>query len=174
EAQKESLLKLSESLREASEQKELLLRELQLKTSELDRQTKEDSLTGVYNRRFMDRRLSEEFRRAERFGHPVSVALIDIDDFKHINDSFSHMLADDVLRVVAKILRSQCRSIDVIARYGGDEFLLFFPETPPASAPTVCENIREAAAGHASATPHPDRKRTTSLGVAGFDAAVRR
>src|SRR5690606_7528106 len=110
EAQKESLLKLSESLREASEQKELLLRELQLKTSELDRQTKEDSLTGVYNRRFMDRRLSEEFRRAERFGHPVSVALIDIDDFKHINDSFSHMLADDVLRVVAKILRSQCRS----------------------------------------------------------------
>lgn len=170
EAQKESLLKLSESLREASEQKELLLRELQLKTSELDRQTKEDSLTGVYNRRFMDRRLSEEFRRAERFGHPVSVALIDIDDFKHINDSFSHMLADDVLRVVAKILRSQCRSIDVIARYGGDEFLLFFPETPPASALTVCEKIREAVAGYDWDTLHPGLKVTTSIGVAGFEA----
>src|SRR5690606_928626 len=109
EAQKESLVALSESLREASAQKELLLRELKRKTEELDRQTKEDSLTGLYNRRFMDERLTEEFRRAERFGHPVSIAMIDVDDFKRINDGFSHMLADDVLRIVAKILRSQCR-----------------------------------------------------------------
>lgn len=169
EAQKQSLVELSESLREASAQKELLLRELQRKTDELDRQTKEDSLTGLYNRRFMDERLAEEFRRAERFGHPVSIAMLDIDDFKRINDNFSHMLADDVLRVVAKILKSQCRGIDVISRYGGDEFLLCFPETPAESAVKVCEKIRRAVEQFDWTTMDPGLSVTTSIGVAGLE-----
>ncbi|HEX7046245.1 MAG TPA: sensor domain-containing diguanylate cyclase [Gammaproteobacteria bacterium] len=168
EAQKESLVALSDSLREASAQKELLLRELQRKTDELDRQTKEDSLTGLYNRRFMDERLTEEFRRAERFGHAVSIAMLDIDEFKHINDTFSHMLADDVLRIVAKILKSQCRGIDVISRYGGDEFLLCFPETPTASAKKVCEKIREAVESYDWKTLDPKLVVTASIGVSGL------
>lgn len=170
EAQKESLVELSDSLREASAQKELLLRELQRKTDELDRQTKEDSLTGLYNRRFMDERLTEEFRRAERFRHPVSIAMLDVDEFKHINDTWSHMLADDVLRIVARILKSQCRGIDVISRYGGDEFLLCFPETPAHSAQAVCEKIRDAIENFDWATLDKDLKVTTSIGVAGLEA----
>lgn len=169
EAQKESLVELSDSLREASGQKELLLRELQRKTDELDRQTKEDSLTGLYNRRFMDERLTEEFRRAERFHHPVSIAMIDVDDFKRINDTFSHMLADDVLRIVAKILRSQCRGIDVISRYGGDEFLLCFPETPASNAHSVCEKIRAAIESYDWKSLDPLLTVTTSIGVAGLE-----
>ncbi len=172
EAQKQSLVELSDSLRETSAQKELLLRELQRKTDELDRQTKEDSLTGLYNRRFMDERLTEEFRRAERFGHPVSIAMLDVDDFKHINDTFSHMLADDVLRVVAKILKSQCRGIDVISRYGGDEFLLCFPETTAANAVRVCEKIRKAVEGYHWKTMDPALVVTTSIGVAGLETGA--
>lgn len=172
EKQKQELVDLSDSLREASQQKELLLRELQKKTDELDRQTKEDSLTGLFNRRFMDERLLEEFKRAERFGHPVSVAMIDIDSFKQINDSYSHMLADDVLRIVARTLRSQCRGIDVISRYGGDEFLLCFPETPVESALHVCEKIRTSLENYPWKTLHPDLVVTTSIGVSGFDPAV--
>lgn len=168
EAQKQSLVELSDSLRDASAQKELLLRELQRKTEELDRQTKEDSLTGLYNRRFMDERLSEEFRRAERFGHVVSIAMLDIDDFKRINDTFSHMLADDVLRVVARVLKSQCRGIDVISRYGGDEFLLCFPETAPGNAVKVCEKIRRAVEQFDWSAMDPELKVTTSIGVAGL------
>lgn len=169
EAQKESLIVLSDSLREASAQKELLLRELQRKTDELDRQTKEDSLTGLYNRRFMDERLTEEFRRAERFGHAVSIAMVDVDDFKRINDTFSHMLADDVLRTVAKILKSQCRGIDVISRYGGDEFLLCFPETPTASAVAVCEKIRNAIERFDWSSLDARLNVTTSIGVGGLE-----
>lgn len=169
EAQKQSLVELSDSLRETSSQKELLLRELQRKTDELDRQAKEDSLTGLYNRRFMDERLTEEFRRAERFGHPVSIAMLDVDDFKRINDSFSHMLADDVLRIVAKILKSQCRGIDIISRYGGDEFLLCFPETPTSSAAKVCEKIRQAVEGFDWKTLDAELVVTTSIGVAGLE-----
>lgn len=169
ESQKEELVALSDSLREASEQKELLLRELQKKTEELDRQTKEDSLTGLYNRRFMDDRLTEEFKRAERFDHPVAIAMVDIDNFKQINDDFSHMLADDVLRIVARTLHSQCRGIDVISRYGGDEFLLCFPETTLENARKVCEKIRESLEKHPWKSLHPELVVTTSIGVAEFD-----
>jgi diguanylate cyclase (GGDEF)-like protein len=170
EEQKQSLVDLSESLREASSQRELLLRELQRKTEELDRQAKEDSLTGLYNRRFMDERLTEEFRRAERFGHPVSIAMLDIDDFKQLNDSFSHVLADDVLRVIAKILKSQCRGIDVISRYGGDEFLLCFPETSVDNAVKVCEKIRLAVERFSWTSLDPALCVTVSVGVAGLQA----
>lgn len=168
EEQKEELVALSESLREASQQKELLLRELQKKTDELDRQTKEDSLTGLYNRRFMDERLVEEFKRAERFSHPVSIAMVDVDSFKQINDSYSHMLADDVLRIVAQLLRSQCRGIDVISRYGGDEFLLCFPETSVDNAKVVCEKIRASVENYNWDSLEEGLRITTSIGVAEF------
>src|SRR5690606_27156454 len=109
-----------------------------------------------------------EFRRAERFGHAVSIAMLDIDEFKHINDTFSHMLADDVLRVVARILKSQCRGIDVISRYGGDEFLLCFPETSAASAVKVCEKIRQAVERFDWKTLDPALVVTSSIGVSGL------
>lgn len=171
EAQKEELVALSDSLRKTNEQKELLLHELRIKTTELDRQTKEDSLTGLYNRRFMDQRLEEEFKRAHRFGHPMSIAVLDVDSFKQINDGFSHMLADEVLREFAGILQRQCRSIDIISRYGGDEFLICLPETDVESAQVVCEKIRQAVSEFDWRRLDPNLVVTTSIGVAAFDGS---
>ncbi|MDX1454085.1 MAG: diguanylate cyclase [Gammaproteobacteria bacterium] len=169
EAQKQELVELSESLRETNAQKENLLQELRRKTAELDRQSKEDSLTGLYNRRFMDQRLAEEFKRAERFGHAMSVAVLDVDSFKQINDGFSHVLADDVLRKFADIIREQCRAIDIISRYGGDEFLLCLPETDVESAAVVCEKIRKAVCDFDWHDLDPGLVVTTSIGVASYD-----
>lgn len=167
EEQKQELRDVSESLREAGLVKEHLLQELQAKTEELDRQTKEDSLTGLFNRRYMDARLTTETRRAERFGHAVTLAMADIDHFKAINDRFSHFVGDEVLRGVAVILRKQCRTIDVISRYGGEEFVLCFPETPVESATVVCEKIRQAMMNFDWVRLHPELSVTISIGLAG-------
>lgn len=158
--QKEELRKLSDSLRHANTEKERLL-------GQLEKQTKEDSLTGLFNRRYVDSRLETELRRAERFGHPAAVAFADIDHFKMINDQFSHMVGDDVLREIANLLRRQCRAIDVIARYGGEEFLLYFPETTAADAAHVCEKIRLAIEQHDWRWLHPELGVTISIGVTG-------
>ncbi len=167
EEQKQELREASESLREAGLVKEHLLQELQAKTEELDRQTKEDSLTGLFNRRYMDARLATETRRAERFGHAITLAMADIDHFKAINDQYSHFVGDEVLRVVADILRKQCRAIDVISRYGGEEFVLCFPETPVDSATVVCEKIRQAMIDFDWVRLHPELSVTISIGLAG-------
>src|SRR5690606_36361183 len=158
--QKEELRKLSDSLRHANTEKERLL-------GQLEKQTKEDSLTGLFNRRYVDSRLETELRRAERFGHPAAVAFADIDHFKTINDRYSHMVGDDVLRAIADLLRRQCRAIDVIARYGGEEFLLYFPETSAADAARVCEKIRLAIEQHDWRWLHPELAVTISIGVTG-------
>ncbi|HVC37929.1 MAG TPA: diguanylate cyclase [Gammaproteobacteria bacterium] len=109
----------------------------------LQRQTHEDVLTGLYNRRYLYDRLGHEVSRAERYKRDLALVMADIDYFKVVNDQFSHMVGDEVLRTVANILRAQCRSIDIIARYGGEEFLLCFPETSLTNAAGVCEKIRQ-------------------------------
>jgi len=105
-----------------------------------------DALTGVANRaRFMDV-ASTEFQRARRHLHPLSVALLDVDHFKRINDTGGHLLGDTVLVEVAGVIQSSIRSIDVLARFGGDEFVVLMPETGTAGAVEVAERIRVAAA----------------------------
>ena len=89
---------------------------------------REDGLTGIANRRWLDITLTKEFERAERFHHPLSVAMIDLDDFKMVNDRFSHLIGDEVLRRTAQLLRDRCRSVDLAGRYGGEEFLLILVE----------------------------------------------
>ncbi len=172
ELQKKELHALTESLREASMVKEHLLHELQQKTAELDRQTKEDSLTGLFNRRYMDRRLAAEFKRARRHGHALAIAMADIDHFKAINDDLSHQLGDEVLRQIADLLRARCRESDIIARYGGEEFVLVFPETDLECAVTVCEQVREAIECHDWRSLAPGLAVTTSIGIAD-DLSVR-
>jgi diguanylate cyclase (GGDEF)-like protein len=164
--QKEELFQLSRSLTEANQQKEELLEELRRKSAELDRQSKEDALTGLFNRRYLEQRLTVELARAERFHHAVSVAMFDVDGFKVINDEFSHLTADEVLREIARLLRGGCRSIDVVARYGGDEFVMFFPETASYGAALACEKVRSAIERHDWSRYHPDLAVTVSVGVA--------
>ncbi len=131
----------------------------------LERQAKEDALTGLHNRRHADARLREEFVRARRFGHAFSVALCDIDNFKSINDTFSHAVGDEVLRTVARLLKEGLREVDTAARYGGEEFVLLLPETSLQGASAVCDELCRKVAAHPWGAVAPGLKVTLSIGL---------
>lgn len=171
--QRDELHTMMESLRSANREKEeLLLRlkqqtsKLERQTTELERQTLEDGLTGLYNRRYLDGRLAFEIKRADRYKRQMAIAMADLDHFKQVNDKYSHMIGDEVLRALAGILRNNCRSIDVIARYGGEEFLLCFPETGPDDARSVCEKIREQVESYDWGSLEKGLRVTISFGIA--------
>ena len=107
-----------------------------------------DPLTGLWNRRRMDELLRDEVDRSMRFGHRLSALIVDVDDFKTINDVHGHLVGDEVLKRIADVVRETTRSIDLGARYGGDELALLLIETGPAGAEIVAErlrnNVREA------------------------------
>lgn len=125
-----------------------------------------DSLTGLYNRRYFDQKLVEEFVRAARYGRPLSIAVCDIDSFKSVNDHLSHAVGDKVLARVAQLIRANTRDVDIAARYGGEEFVLLFNETPKTEAVQVCEALCKLIEGHPWHDLHPDLKVTVSIGVA--------
>ena len=106
-----------------------------------------DPLTGLFNRRYMEETLDRELSRAERGRQPLSVVLLDIDRFKHFNDTFGHEAGDMVLAGLGTLLRSACRAGDVACRYGGEEFVLILPEASLQDARRRAEEIREAIRG---------------------------
>ena len=124
-----------------------------------------DSLTGLYNRRYVDRKLAEEFARAIRYGRPLSVALCDIDGFKSINDRLSHAVGDQALARVAQLIRANTRDVDIVARYGGEEFIIVFTETHKLEAARACEALCNLIETHTWHELHPDLKVTVSIGV---------
>ncbi|MPZ24847.1 MAG: diguanylate cyclase [Dehalococcoidia bacterium] len=101
-----------------------------------------DPLTGVFNRRQFYDNLQAEFRRARRYSRPLSLLLVDIDHFKQINDEYGHIKGDQVLAAVAVILSNEIRGIDVLARFGGEEFVVMLPETSAEAADVVGEKLR--------------------------------
>jgi diguanylate cyclase (GGDEF)-like protein len=107
----------------------------------LEEETRRDALTGVYNRAYLEQFLSREFDNASKHKWPLSVAFVDLDEFKQINDSFGHQAGDRVLQATARILRGNTRESDMIARYGGEEFLVVLPATDAATAHAICERI---------------------------------
>jgi len=125
-----------------------------------------DGLSGLYNRSFFDDRLQEEYDRAIRHGHALSVAMMDLDHFKSVNDTFGHPAGDAVISGVAMIMQQECRSIDIPCRYGGEEFVIIMPETDPDQAYTLCDRIRHRCETMSWAT-HPNRGVTLSIGVVG-------
>ncbi len=100
-----------------------------------------DPLTGCANRRVLDQRLSEELDRARRYDQVVTVVMIDVDDFKRINDTYGHSAGDEVLRQLAGLLRRELRTMDFLARYGGEEFLIVLPETGGTGARLFVDRI---------------------------------
>jgi diguanylate cyclase (GGDEF)-like protein len=145
-------------LTEANLQKTMLL-------DQLERQTFEDALTGLANRRRLDQRLADEFALALRHGRPLAVAIADLDHFKTVNDRFSHAIGDAALRSLAKLLASQVRHTDLVARFGGEEFVLVLVHSDLDAARLVCEKLRVAVEGYAWDAIHPGLALTLSIGV---------
>ena len=127
----------------------------------------QDGLTCLANRRRFDETLDAEWRRARRYGQPISLMMIDVDFFKKFNDRFGHIGGDDCLRKVAKVLRESAqRPGDLAARYGGEEFAIILPATSASNALSVAAQVRERLA--VLAIPHPDMasgKVSVSIGV---------
>ena len=109
----------------------------------LQREAEVDGLTGISNRRHLERRLDEEIERSRRSGSGFSLLFADLDDFKAINDEHGHLLGDDALKLVARMLYENARRVDIIARYGGEEFVVLMPDTDPEGARVFYERVRE-------------------------------
>jgi diguanylate cyclase (GGDEF)-like protein len=138
-------------------------KELESTNARLKETSFKDEVTGLYNRRFFSLRLEEELSRYRRFNHPVSVVLLDLDGFKAVNDDYGHTVGDDTLREVAQILMKHSRGINVVSRYGGDEFAVLLVETSKAGARLYADRIREVVAKY----PFSHGKAiTASFGVA--------
>src|SRR5581483_5576838 len=125
-----------------------------------------DGLTGIFNRRFFELRMVEELDRARRFGAGMAVIMVDIDHFKRLNDEFGHLLGDEVLRQISSIFHQQLRKIDVVCRYGGEEFAILLSQTDPQHALTVAEKLRRMI--ETWQFPGVPRPMTISAGAAAF------
>jgi diguanylate cyclase (GGDEF)-like protein len=131
-----------------------------------------DYLTGVYNRRYFMDRLREEADRSARGGPVFSVALIDVDNFKAVNDLHGHLAGDELLCAVARVCREQVRSIDTFARFGGEEFAVLLPQTEPGQAVQWLERLREAVAELRVELATGTLRVTVSIGVASPEPAA--
>ena len=149
---------LNVALTEANLQKTMLL-------DQLEQQTYEDALTGLANRRRLDQRLADEFALALRHGRPLAVAMVDLDHFKAVNDRFSHAVGDAALRAIARLLSLQVRHTDLVARFGGEEFVIVLVETDRDAALRVCEKLRAAVASHGWTAIHPGLSLSLSIGL---------
>jgi diguanylate cyclase (GGDEF)-like protein len=125
-----------------------------------------DGLTGIFNRRFFELRIMEEIERARRYGTGMAVIMADIDQFKRLNDEFGHLLGDEVLRQVSSLFHQQLRKIDVVCRYGGEEFAILLTQTNAAQAIAIAEKLRRLVEGFQF--PGVPRTVTISAGVAAF------
>jgi len=142
---------------------------------ELERLSVTDRLTELYNHGYFEQRLDEEVGRAERFGHVLSLIMLDIDDFKLFNDTYGHPRGDRVLRSVSDTITSTLREIDFAARYGGEEFVVVLPETDAEGALLVAERIRAGVERLTFAGIGVDEtvRKTVSVGVATFPTHAR-
>jgi diguanylate cyclase (GGDEF)-like protein len=119
-------------------------RKLTALNNELARLSVTDTLTGLFNRLKTDDVLNNEFKRSMRSGQPFSVILVDIDHFKHVNDTYGHQVGDQVLVTVAKTLQAKTRATDVLGRWGGEEFIIVSTHTDQTGAVKLAENLRQS------------------------------
>ena len=148
-----------------------------MRVSRLERETLTDPLTGIFNRRYLDRRLHEEAAVARRYGRPLSVMLLDIDHFKRINDGYGHQIGDHVLSALVEAVAGVLRESDIFARYGGEEFMVIAPHTPQLRATDLAERLRKCIEAHEFKLTNErgedlDIRLTVSIGVASFSDEI--
>ena len=112
-----------------------------------EQQAIRDSMTGLYNHLFIVSRLEEELERSARYHTPLSIIILDVDHFKKINDTCGHLMGDIVLKKISAVIKAQCRAMDKIGRYGGDEFLIILPETKQENAAILAKRLMENVLG---------------------------
>lgn len=161
EFQKQEMERANTQLEDANTQLEDANTQLEQANTQLATLAATDALTGLCNRRALSDRLAAEFGRARRYGSPLSLLMMDVDQFKQYNDTFGHPAGDRVLRTVGHMLHDQARLTDLPARYGGEEFAVVLPETDALGALVAAERIRRALESHA----WPLRPVTVSIGV---------
>ena len=143
---------------------------LQALIDRLTAETMEDGLTGLFNRRYFDRRLNQELHRAKRDVRPCSICIIDVDDFKRINDTHGHPVGDVVLKQLAQLTSEVLRSTDdVTSRMGGEEFAVILPGTDAPGAVRAAERVRARAETLRVPIERGELKITVSVGVATYD-----
>jgi diguanylate cyclase (GGDEF)-like protein len=139
---------------------------LQRSMAEVHELSIRDALTGAFNRGYLDQQLANEVLRADRYRHPLSLILCDLDHFKLINDTHGHQVGDEVLKHCVRNISSSIRNnIDWVARYGGEEFLIALPETDSAGCSIVAERMRERISKSLDIPDYPDIKVSASFGT---------
>jgi len=161
-------------LEKANREKERLIGALREQSSALERESREDPLTGIANRRHFMQRLATEFEVAQALGQPLTLAIVDLDRFKIVNDEFGHTVGDEALRQSAALMRHLCGETDLVARIGGEEFALILPGMAQASGAEFCERLRVAIETHDWRAVHPRLRVTVSIGLAQWDGAMDR
>lgn len=149
----------------------ILQEELEIKNTLLKRMSITDEVTKIYNRRYILERLIEEIEYVKRYNAPGSCLLIDLDYFKKVNDKFGHQAGDQVLRELAKLLKDGIRTVDILGRYGGEEFLIILPHTDLKGAIIVAERLRNAAMSYSFSGIQEGLRVTLSIGVVSFSSS---
>ncbi|MCS4305971.1 diguanylate cyclase (GGDEF)-like protein [Rheinheimera pacifica] len=158
----------ADHLQAVDQERSALLVQLKRQAEEFEQQARSDALTGLANRRAFDEALARECARSRRNNLPLCLVLLDIDHFKQVNDSYSHSIGDEILKLVAAEISNHCRADDTVARWGGEEFAILLPNTTVKVAQDICERMRQAIMQIDCAVFAAKLRITVSMGIAEF------
>ena len=153
------------AIEQSRKEKERLEHLVEIRTKEIELLSKTDSLTSLWNRRYLEENLASEFKRAKRYKHELSIMIIDLDHFKNINDTYGHLAGDEVLRQISARIKESQRETDFIGRYGGEEIVVILPDTTLEMSSVVANTIREIIAEKPVEFEGTSIPVTTSIGI---------
>lgn len=162
----------TDELQRANWEKERLIAAMREDSRALERESQEDPLTGVANRRAFQRRLAAEIEVALAIGQPLTLAIADLDHFKVVNDRYGHVVGDQTLRECAALMRRFCNGTELLARIGGEEFAILLPGRGREAAAEFCELVRQALEAHDWQSVSSDLRVTVSIGVSQWDGST--